>query len=86
MSVTLAAIGVAALNAREAEHQKDLAVAFCLWTVLCLASFYESLYSLTLPCFFFFVWIGATLAHRPASARVGVAAHASARPSFPSLP
>jgi hypothetical protein len=86
MSVTLAAIGIAALNTRDPEHRKDLAVAFCLWTVLCLASFYESLYSLTLPCFFFFVWIGATLAHRPAIARAGVAAHASARASFPSLP
>ena len=86
MLATLAAIVAAAAGTRDVDQRKDLAVAFCLWVVLCMSSFYESLYSLTLPCFFFFVWIGATLGRGHAAVRQSGPPPISVRASLPSLP
>lgn len=43
------------------ERRADREIALCLFAILAAAAFHEALYSLTLPCFFFFVWIGAAL-------------------------
>jgi hypothetical protein len=50
--------------AREANTQrrKDIEVALCLSLILCISARYEALYSLSLPCFFYFTWIGAAVA------------------------
>jgi hypothetical protein len=48
--------------APDVEDRADGRVALCLWILLLLAARYESVYSLTLPCFFIFTWMGACLA------------------------
>jgi hypothetical protein len=45
---------------KDSERRKDVEVAVCLAVILCVAARYESIYSLSLPCFFYFAWIGAS--------------------------
>ncbi|MFL6695204.1 MAG: O-antigen ligase family protein, partial [Ramlibacter sp.] len=46
-------------------------VALCLQLVMCVSSFYEALYSLALPCWFYFHFIGKALAAEPLRTTVG---------------
>jgi O-antigen ligase len=50
---------------QDAQERKDLEVALCLALVLCISSRYEALYSLSLPCFFYFSWIGSAIGRPP---------------------
>lgn len=66
----LASIVWRLVHETETERRKDLQVALCLGIALLMAARYESLYSLSLPCYFYFVWMGMALApadprHRP---------------------
>jgi len=58
----------------EKERQQNAIVGLCLWLSLVLYCPYESLFSLTLPCLYLFVWIGGVIpagrADKPAPAKV----------------
>lgn len=66
MLLTTVAVLARALPARAGNHACQ--VALCLQLVLLGASLFESLYSLALPCYFIFHFIGKALAAEPAPA------------------
>jgi hypothetical protein len=66
----LASITWRLVRETDIQRRKDLQVAWCLGMVLLITARYESLYSLSLPCYFYFVWMGMALspaAHQPSA-------------------
>jgi hypothetical protein len=61
MLAALTQVGRGLLQTQSPDSRADREIGLCLLLVLCAASLYESLYSLVLPCFFYFVWIGMSM-------------------------
>jgi O-antigen ligase len=59
MAVMIALLGWRLACEKDTQRRKDIEVAMCLALILCISARYEALYSLSLPCFFYFAWIGA---------------------------
>lgn len=94
IGMTLAALIYAVHYWRsDKQRQQDAIIGLCLWLSLVLYCPYESLFSLTLPCLYLFIWIGGVIpaghADKPSPSKLmrvspvfrDIAQHATAKPA-----